>query len=37
MLKGRYGIGWMVVGWLALAAMLAAFVWAAMWIADIIT
>ena len=23
MLKGRYGLGWMIVGWLVLAALLA--------------
>lgn len=37
MLRGRYGVGWMIVAWLALAALLAASVWASMWISDIIT
>ena len=37
MLKGRYGVGWMLASWLALAVMLALCVWAAMWITDIIT
>lgn len=37
MLKGRYGIGRMILAWLALALMLAVCVWAAMWISDIIT
>ena len=36
-LRGRYGVWWMIVAWLALALMLAACVWAGMWIADIIT
>lgn len=37
MLRGRYGIGWMIFAWLALVAMLAACIWTAMWIAEIIT
>lgn len=37
MLRGRYGVWWMIVAWLGLAAMLAACVWASMWITDIIT
>jgi hypothetical protein len=37
MLRGRYGVGWMIVAWLALSALLAASAWAAMWITDIIT
>lgn len=35
MLKGRYGIGWMIVAWLALAALLGASVGAAMWVTAI--
>jgi hypothetical protein len=34
MLRGRYGIGWMVVTWLALAALVALAVWAGPWLAD---
>ena len=37
MLRGRYGIGWMIFAWLALVVMLVACVMAAMWITDIIT
>jgi hypothetical protein len=29
MLKGRYGIGWMIVGWLALGALLLFGIWTA--------
>lgn len=27
MLRGRHGLGWMVVGWLALALIMAASLW----------
>jgi len=37
MLRGRYGLGWMIAAWLGLSLMLMACVWAAMWISDIIT
>ena len=37
MLRGRYGYGWMIVAWLAMAVLLTVCVWAAMWITEIIT
>jgi hypothetical protein len=33
MLRGRYGLGWMVVGWLAIAAAMAL----ALWIVGVLT
>jgi hypothetical protein len=37
MLRGRYGVWWMIAAWLGLSAMLVACIWTAMWITEIIT
>ena len=34
MLRGRYGIGWLIMAWLALAAMLLFFTFGGLWLAS---
>ena len=37
MLRGRYGVGWMIIAWLALATLLAGGLLGAVWLLPMIT